>query len=117
MKKFMAIYTGTSAGREAWDRLEAAERKHRETEGMKAWGEWMSANRARIVDTGGPLGKTKSISGAGVADIRNSMAAYVIVEAESHDAAARLFEAHPHFTFFPGHAVEVMECLPIPTRN
>jgi len=27
----------------------------------------------------------------------------------------RLFENHPHFSIFPGDAVEVMEVLPIPT--
>jgi len=42
------------------------------------------------------------------------MAAYVIVQAESHEAAAKLFENHPHFTIFPGDAVEIMECLPLP---
>jgi hypothetical protein len=43
------------------------------------------------------------------------MAGYVILEAESHEAAARLFENHPHFTIFPGERVEIMECLPVPT--
>jgi hypothetical protein len=49
-----------------------------------------------------------------VTDIKNVMAAYVIVRAESHDAAAKLFENHPHFTIFPGDSVEIMECLPLP---
>ena len=42
------------------------------------------------------------------------MTAYVIVEAESHEAAAEMFADHPHFTIFPGDAVEIMECLPMP---
>ena len=33
---------------------------------------------------------------------------------ESHEAAAKMFEGHPHFTIFPGEAVEIMEVLPIP---
>jgi hypothetical protein len=44
------------------------------------------------------------------------MTAYVIVQAESHDAAARMFAHHPHFAIFPGESVEIMECLPIPER-
>jgi hypothetical protein len=40
----------------------------------------------------------------------------VIVQAESHEAAAKLFENHPHFTTFPGDSVEIMECLPLPPR-
>ncbi|MDR3462508.1 MAG: hypothetical protein P4L76_09375 [Beijerinckiaceae bacterium] len=34
--------------------------------------------------------------------------------AESPEAAAKLFENHPHFTIFPGESVEVMPVLPIP---
>lgn len=44
------------------------------------------------------------------------MAGYVIVQAESHEAAAELFERHPHFAIFPGDSVEIMECLPLPAR-
>jgi hypothetical protein len=44
------------------------------------------------------------------------MTAYVLVRAESHEAAARMFENHPHFTIFPGDSVEIMECLPLPGR-
>jgi ribosomal protein S17 len=36
------------------------------------------------------------------------------VRAESYDEAAKMFLEHPHFMIFPGDAVEVMECLPIP---
>jgi len=43
------------------------------------------------------------------------MSAYTVVRAESHDAAAKLFERHPHFTIFPGDSVEVMPVLPIPS--
>jgi hypothetical protein len=42
------------------------------------------------------------------------MAGFIVVKAESHEAAARLFEGHPHFAIFPGDSVEVMECLPVP---
>ena len=43
------------------------------------------------------------------------MTAWVVLRADSHEAAARLFEGHPHFTIFPGDGVEVMEVLPMPT--
>jgi hypothetical protein len=45
------------------------------------------------------------------------MTAYTVVQAESHEAAAKLFANHPHFTVFPGDGIEVMECLPIPTAS
>jgi hypothetical protein len=119
MKKFMAVFTGsaTSANRTEWDRLDASERKRRESAGMQAWRQWMSDHQAVLVDSGGPLGKTKCANRQGISDTRNNLAAYVIVKAESQEAAARLFENHPHFTIFPGDAVEVMECLPIPQQS
>ena len=40
--------------------------------------------------------------------------AFMVVRADSHEAAAKLFEKHPHFTIFPGESVEVMPVLPIP---
>lgn len=116
MKKFLAIYIGTASALEksGWQAMDEDERRERERSGMKAWGDWMAANAEAVVDTGGPLGKTKRISPEGVSDISNTMTGYVIVEAESHEDAARLFENHPHFTVFPGDSVEIMECLPIP---
>ena len=51
---------------------------------------------------------------AGMADVSNEMGAFTVVRAESHEAAARMFENHPHFAIFPGEAVEIMPVLPIP---
>jgi transcription antitermination factor NusG len=116
MKKFLAIYIGTAAALEKaqWKKLDEEKRKALEASGVKAWMEWGVANSAAIVDQGGPLGKTKRISTEGITAIKNSMTGYVIIEAESHEAAAKLFENHPHFTIFPGDSVEIMECLPLP---
>ena len=47
-------------------------------------------------------------------DAKNAICGYVIVEAESHEAAARMFLDHPHFSAFPGQSVEIIECLPMP---
>ena len=118
MKRFLAIYIGTEAALEKsqWSKLDEEKRKAREAAGFNAWMEWGKANAAAIVDQGSPLGKTKRASPEGITGIRNSMTGYVIVEAESHEAAAKLFENHPHFTVFPGDSVEIMECLPVPGR-
>jgi len=114
MKKFLAIYLGAASSRDRWMALSEAERKQREKAGMEAWHGWMTTNKAALVDPGGPLGKTKRASEKGIADIRNDMSGYCIFHADSHDAAVKLFEKHPHFSIFPGDAVEVMEILPIP---
>ena len=114
MKKFLAVYVGTNAARTEWDKLDEATRKRRTQAGMQAWATWMNKYQDVIVDTGGPLGKTKQVSDTGIADIKNALAGYVILHAESHQAAAQMFLKHPHFALFPGAAVEIMECLPIP---
>lgn len=116
MPRFLAVYIGTTEARakSGWNMLGADAQKQREAEGMRAWGEWGARHAAAIVDGGTPLGKTKRVSTDGIADITNTSVGYVIVEAPSHEAAARLFENHPHFSVFPGDSVEVMECLPLP---
>jgi hypothetical protein len=74
--------------------------------GIAAWKAWAEKHQAAIVGMGGPLGKTKKVSQRGIA--------YMVVRADSHEAAAKLFERHPHFTIFPGESVEIMPVLPIP---
>jgi hypothetical protein len=117
MKRFLAVYLGTpdSAARKKWDALSEAERKARERRGMDAWMRWGDERGVSIAEMGGPLGKTKHVDAKGVSDTRNAICGYIVVEAESHEAAARLFLDHPHFSIFPGESVEIMECLPIPS--
>jgi len=116
MKRFMATYIGTAEAleRAGWSKLDPAAREDREARGMAAWGEWMTRNADRIVDPGAPLGKTMRVAADGISKTSNNLAAYVIVQAESHEEAARLFEQHPHFSIFPGDSVEIMEILPMP---
>jgi len=116
MKNFRAIYLGTPAARAAWDALPETVKSERQAAGIKAWHAWVDRNKSRIIEMGGPLGKTKHVSKAGVADVKNNMTAFTVVTAETHDEAAKLFENHPHFTIFPGDSIEIMECLPIPAN-
>lgn len=118
MQDFMAIFIATPASRAAsgWAGLDADAQKSRQAEGVQAWDAWVEKHRQVITDSGSPLGKTKRTDAAGVTDGTNAITAYTIVRAETHEAAARLFENHPHFTVFQGEAVEIMPCLPIPGR-
>ena len=109
MKTFLALYMGSA---EPVD-MSAMTDETRDR-GMAAWGQWMADHADAVVDRGGPLGKTKKVSKAGVADVRNLVGGYIIVRAESHEAAAALFNNHPHFAIFPGDSVEIMEKLPVP---
>jgi hypothetical protein len=113
---YLAVFVGskTSAKMTAWNALSETERKAKEKEGIAAWKAWVEKHQAALAAMGGPLGKTKRVGPDGIADISNEMGAFTVVRAESHEAAARMFENHPHFAIFPGEAVEVMPVLPIP---
>ena len=81
---------------------------------MAAWKAWVEKHHAAIVSVGGPLGKTKKVTQRGIDDVSNDIGAFTVVRADSHEAAAKLFDKHPHFSIFPGDSVEIMPVLPIP---
>jgi hypothetical protein len=113
---YLALFLGSKASprMKAWMALSEAERHTKEQEGMAAWKAWVEKHHASVSAMGGPLGKTKQITERGIEDMSNNIGAFMVVRAESHEAAASLFEKHPHFTIFPGESVEVMPVLPIP---
>ena len=113
---YLAVFLGskTSPRMVAWNALPEAQQRAKMQEGMAAWKAWVEKHHTAIVGMGGPLGKTKRVTGQGIEDITNQLSGYTIVRAESHEAAARMFENHPHFAIFPGESVEIMPVLPIP---
>ena len=115
-KLFLAVFLGSkdNARMKAWSELPEAERHAKEKEGIAAWHAWVEKHKAVIVDFGGPLGKTKSIGERGITDASNALTGFTVVRSASHEEAAKMFENHPHFAFFPGESVEVMPVLPIP---
>jgi hypothetical protein len=117
MPQFLAVFLGTPQARaeSGWDQLGDATRAAREREGMAAWKTWIEKHSKSITVMGSPLGKTLHVDREGVTPTRNALTAWMAIDAPSHDAAARMFEHHPHFTIFPGDAVEIVECLPMPT--
>lgn len=113
-KTFLAVFLGSAAAMDKFRQKPDAERKELEKKGIAAWKAWAEKHQGSIVQMGGPLGKTKKVSKKGVADVRNEMGAFTVVCAASHEAAAKMFDGHPHFTVFPGESVEIMEVLPVP---
>jgi hypothetical protein len=114
--QFLAVFVGSkdSPRMQAWTAMPEAEQQARMKEGIAAWHVWMDEHKDVLVFHGGPLGKTKKTGPDGIEDIRNNLGGFCVVTAENHDAAAKLFENHPHFSIFPGEGVEVMPVLPIP---
>jgi hypothetical protein len=113
---FLALFLGSKTGPQmtAWNALPEAERNAKAQQGMAAWHGWVEKHKDAIVEMGGPLGKTRKVDARGITEIINTMTGFTIVRAESHEAAAKLFENHPHFAIFPGESIEIMPVLPIP---
>jgi hypothetical protein len=111
MKKFMALYMASGPEFEKMMKNSTPEQRKK---GMDAWMKWMNANRVSIVEGGAPLGKTKRVDSNGASNTKNEVGGYSIVQAESHDAATKIFgKDHPHLQM-PGAWIEIMEIMPIP---
>ena len=112
MKKFMVFYMADPA---AFETMMQNSTPEMQKKGMEAWMHWMGAHKASIVDGGAPLGKTKRVDAKGAKDAKNGIGGYSIVQAESHDDAAKLFgKDHPHLQMMPGAWVEIVEIMHIP---
>ena len=75
------------------------------------WKQWMSEHAHMIISSEAG-GKTKRVTSSGVADFKNDIMLYAFVEADSHEAAAKAFENHPHLQI-PQSSIEVMAVRPM----
>lgn len=110
MKQYLAIYFGGATKSEKSVPLDEEVQK----EFMNAWVKWAKTYKDSIVDVGCPLGRAKVANHAGVHDKGNSMTAYSIVHAESHEEAASIFSEHPHLSLHDDNAIEIIEMKPLP---
>ncbi len=111
MKKFMVLYMATPAD---FERMMKNSTPEQQKQGMAAWMKWMGDHKSSLVDGGAPLGHTKRVDAKGVSDAKNGVGGYSIVQADSADAATKLFgKDHPHLQM-PGAWVEVVEIMQIP---
>lgn len=111
MKKYVAIY-GAPVG--TYDEMMKNPDPEKQKAGMDAWQKWMDAHKASFVkDVNTPLGKNKRVTSDGVKDVRNEATGITIIEAESHEAAAKIFEDNPELKT-PGTYVDVLEWVEMP---
>ena len=111
MKKFFVLYM---AKMEDFQKIMASMGKmtpEKQKEAMKEWEMW--GKTAGVVDMGAPVGKTKRVTAADISDVKNEVGGYSIIEAESHDAAAKKMQSNPHFKMIPGGWIDVMEIMPM----
>lgn len=109
MKKFFVTFSIPAAAIQEWTaNVDEATRKQQSDTMMQDWQEWMAAHETSILDKGLPLGKTKRVTIAGVEDIKNDLNWYLVIEAETHEAAAEIFRTHPHLQI-PTSYIEIMD--------
>ena len=76
------------------------------------WVQWMAAHAKSFTDKGAGVGKTKKVTAGGTSETKNEIMLYGMIEAESHQAAAKMFEGHPHLGI-PKSSIEIMETQPL----
>lgn len=108
MPRFLAVYTLQPEDLVKFRAMPKAEQDRIDAEGVPLWKEWEKKHEGSIADGGGMVGKTLRVSRSGTAPATNTICGYLIVEAETIEAAAAIFEGHPHITLFPGDAVDLM---------
>jgi hypothetical protein len=110
MNKYIAILSTPADTMDEWTKtVSEEERKAQMQKMMQDWQAWADKHKEAIADQGSPLGKTKRVTKDGIADTRNSMNYFMVVLADSHDAAAALFADNPHILTIPNSYVEVMD--------
>jgi hypothetical protein len=106
MNTFLVHFLAPASVMDEWMKTPEEARKAEEMKMKADWDAWMVEHASLVKETHA-AGKTKRVTSAGVEDSRNDLMLYCLVEAESHEAAAKAFEGHPHFTI-PGATIEVM---------
>lgn len=112
MNKFLVMYLAPASVIEEWKKTDPDKRKAAEEEMQGKWKKWMSDHAKVFVDMGAGAGKTKRVTAQGISDTKNDIMLYSIVQAESHEAAAKIFEGHPHFGI-PQSSIEIMAINPL----
>ena len=110
MSKFFVLYLAPVS---AIDQMMANSTPEQMKAVMDAWMTWMKNHKSVLADMGAPLGKTQRVTAAGISSVRNEVTGYTIVEAESHDAAAKMLIGHPHLSV-PGAYIDVLSVTAIP---
>lgn len=115
MSKFLVLYMAPAETMKAWMAQPEEARKADEEKMKGEWNAWMKTNAGKIGETAG-AGKTKRVTAGGIEDVSNDVMLFSMVEAESTEAAAKIFEGHPHFGI-PGAWIDIMPVNYLPGMN
>lgn len=111
MQTFLVLFLAPTSVIENWMKTPQADREIAEKKMREEWDMWMSAHASMIKETSAG-GATKRVSSSGITDTKNDIMLYSVVEAESHELAAKSFEGHPHLGISQA-SIEVMAVRPL----
>src|ERR1700692_4428241 len=83
-KKFLVLYLAPVEVLATWAKTDPGVKKAAEEKMRDEWQRWTS-DHAKMITIIEAAGKTKEIKSAGIADTKNDIMLYSIVEAETHD--------------------------------
>ncbi len=112
MKKYFVLYMASEGDFKKVMAEMPAMSAEAQKKSMQEWMDWMKA-KGGVVDMGAPLGKTMRVTPTEVSPSRNDIGGYSVIEAESHEEAAKKMQDSPHFKMMPGGWIEVMEIMPM----
>jgi|ERR1039457_739317 hypothetical protein len=107
LKKFLVLYLVPADVLAGWAKTDPGTRKAAEEKMRGEWQRWMGEH-AKLITVTQAAGKTKAVTSTAIADTKNDIMLYSIVEAGSHDGAAKMFAHHPHLQI-PQSSIQVME--------
>ena len=110
-QKFLVLYLIPASVMAEWAKTDPGTRQAAEKKMQAEWGKWMGDHANMIIGTEA-CGKTKRVTSSGVSDTKNDIILYSFIEAESHEAAAKAFENHPHLQI-PQSSIEIMYVKPM----
>lgn len=111
MPHFLAVYTMRPEDLARFRAMPKTEQDAVDNKGLPLWQDWEKRNAGSLPNLGGMVGKTLRVSKDGIGPHTNQFCGYVIVEAETIEAAAEIFRDHPHINVFPGDGVDIMPFL------
>lgn len=106
LNKFIAFYLIPAPVMADWGKTDPNTRQAAEEKMKAEWQKW-TGEHAKMITLTEAAGKTKRVSASGINDTKNDICLYSFIEAESHEAAAKAFENHPHLQI-PQSSIEVM---------
>ena len=107
------LYLAPASVIEEWSKTEPAKRKEAEEKMQGDWRTWMKEHGNMLKETAG-TGKTKRVTKGGTTDTKNDIMLYSVIEADSAESAAKIFEGHPHLDI-PEASIEIMPINLLPS--